>query len=121
MIGERIVEEREKNGRFISLSDLSNRVDRVGAKMLEEWKPYVTLPYQSEAEKPAARFDINNAGLAELESLYKVGPKLAKRIIEERETNGSFSSLEDLCMRVKGVGPTIVGSWRERLTNRLRE
>ncbi len=117
----RMVGEREANGEFISLSDLSGRVSGVGEKMIERWGPYVTLPRQAEEEKPADRFDINQADQAELESLYKVGPKLAERILVEREENGHFTSLEDLCRRVKGVGPTMVGSWREKVTNQLRE
>ncbi len=117
----RMVQERDANGEFISLSDLARRVSGVGETMIKRWGPYVTLPFQTEAEKPAGRFDINEATPAELESLYKVGPKLAERIIAEREENGYFTSLEDLCRRVKGVGPTMVGSWREKVTNRLRE
>jgi competence ComEA-like helix-hairpin-helix protein len=120
-LADRIVGEREENGEFISLSDLSRRVGGVGETMIERWGPYVTLPFQTEEEKPASRFDINQAGRAELESLFKVGPKLAERIITEREANGYFTSLEDLCRRVKGVGPTMAGSWREQVTNQLRE
>lgn len=120
-LADRIVEEREENGEFISLRDLSRRVNGVGEMMIGSWRLYVTLPLQTEEEKPADRFDINEAGQVELESLFKVGPKLAERIIAEREENGYFTSLEDLCRRVKGIGPTIVGSWREKVTNQLRE
>lgn len=121
LIAGKMVKEREENGKFISLNDLSKRVGGVGKTMTERWSEYVTLPRETEEEKPADRFDINDADREDLESLFKVGPKLAERIIKEREENGYFSSLEELCRRVKGIGPTIVGSWRERVTNRLRE
>jgi len=120
-LAERMVEEREKNGKFVSLNDISNRVGGIGEKMIDKWSVYVTLPQITEEENPVDRFDINDADQEDLESLFKVGPKLAERIIKEREENGSFTSLEELCQRVKGIGPTIVGSWREKVTNPLRE
>lgn len=55
--------------------------------------------------------DINSAGTVELEKLYRVGPKLAAMIIAERENNGIYISLEDLIVRVKGVGPKMVAKW----------
>jgi len=47
--------------------------------------------------------NINTATLAELELLPRVGPTLAGRIIEHRETNGPIRSLSDL-MKVRGIG-----------------
>jgi len=55
--------------------------------------------------------DINSAGTSELEKLYRVGPKLAARIIAEREKNGPFASLGDVAVRVKGIGPKMIGRW----------
>jgi competence ComEA-like helix-hairpin-helix protein len=53
--------------------------------------------------------DVNAAGVAELERLPGVGPALAKRIVEERERRGPFSSADDLA-RVPGIGPKTVES-----------
>jgi competence protein ComEA len=55
--------------------------------------------------------DLNSAGTAELEMLYRVGPKLAAKIIAEREKNGPFVSLGDVVVRVKGVGPKMIERW----------
>ena len=55
--------------------------------------------------------DLNSAGSLVLEKLYRVGPKLATRIIAEREKNGPFSSLGDVVVRVKGVGPKMIAKW----------
>ncbi len=55
--------------------------------------------------------DLNSAGSSELEKLYRVGPKLAARIIAEREKNGLFSSLVDVANRIKGVGPKMIEKW----------
>lgn len=52
----------------------------------------------------ACAMDVNTASLAQLETLHGVGPRTAKTIIQERERGGSFSSLEDLSDRVRGIG-----------------
>ena len=44
--------------------------------------------------------DINNATLAELESLPEVGPKTAQLIVEGRP----YATVDDL-LNVKGIGP----------------
>ncbi|MCL6527022.1 MAG: ComEA family DNA-binding protein [Thermaceae bacterium] len=51
----------------------------------------------------AAKVNLNTASQAELESLPRVGPALARRILEGRP----YRSLEDLD-RVKGVGPKML-------------
>lgn len=48
--------------------------------------------------------DINSADANELDKLPGVGPAIAQRIIEYREANGPFRSVDDL-IRVKGIGP----------------
>jgi len=50
--------------------------------------------------------NINTADAKQLESLPRVGPKMAARILEYRKANGSFKRIQDL-MKVKGVGPKI--------------
>lgn len=47
--------------------------------------------------------DINRASAAELDGLPGVGPSTAQKIVDDRETNGPFSTPEDL-MRVPGIG-----------------
>ena len=50
-----------------------------------------------------AATNINTASQTELESLQGIGPAKAKAIIEYREKNGSFASVEDL-KKVDGIG-----------------
>ncbi len=50
---------------------------------------------------------INSATLEELERLPKIGPALAKRILEARQRQGAFSRLEDL-LSVPGIGPKML-------------
>ncbi|HEX2675938.1 MAG TPA: helix-hairpin-helix domain-containing protein [Polyangiales bacterium] len=48
--------------------------------------------------------DLNQAAPADLVLLPGVGPKLAERIVAERQRRGGFSQLEDL-RAVRGIGP----------------
>jgi len=56
--------------------------------------------------------NINIANASELEKLSGVGPVLAKRIIDYRQTNGLFNHKEDL-LKVKGIGPKLYKRLRE--------
>jgi competence protein ComEA len=51
--------------------------------------------------------NVNAATAQELERLPRVGPALARRIVEWRERHGPFVSLEDL-RHVRGIGPSTV-------------
>ena len=86
----------------------------------------VTIPYKAElnstaleemdsATSPNTRsgsiietglVNINTATLEELESLPEIGPVIAQRILDYRETNGPFTTLEAI-QNVDGIGPVI--------------
>ncbi|HXY69065.1 MAG TPA: helix-hairpin-helix domain-containing protein [Gemmatimonadales bacterium] len=55
---------------------------------------------------PNERVDVDRAPADELQRLPRVGPALARRIVEEREAHGPFGSLEGLA-RVAGIGPRL--------------
>jgi competence protein ComEA len=58
---------------------------------------------KSNNSKEGEKVNINEAMQTELEGLPGIGPSLASRIIEYRETNGKFKKIEDL-QNVKGIG-----------------
>ncbi len=58
--------------------------------------------------------NINTATSAELQTLSGVGEATAAAIIEDRESNGPFSSTEDL-MRVPGIGEKKFAKIKDRL------
>ncbi|MBX3270049.1 MAG: helix-hairpin-helix domain-containing protein [Sandaracinaceae bacterium] len=59
--------------------------------------------------------DVNAASPAELELLPRIGPSLAARIVEARERDGPFESVDDLG-RVRGIGPRTVDRLRGLVT-----
>ena len=61
----------------------------------------------SEPLKRGERIDVDVAGELDLTRLPRIGPALARRIVEDREQNGPFGSLESLD-RVSGVGPRLL-------------
>jgi competence protein ComEA len=58
--------------------------------------------------------DLNRSSVAELEELPGVGPVLAARIVEYRETNGPFNAVEDL-LDVGGIGEAKLGAMRDAI------
>ncbi len=61
------------------------------------------------------RVNINTADETALETLPRVGPAMAKRIIDWRTKNGRFTALEDL-MSVTGVGEKTFDSLKDLVT-----
>ncbi len=59
--------------------------------------------------------NINTATAEQLEALPCIGPALAQRIIDYRETNGSFRTLEELDL-VKGIGPACIEQIKNLVT-----
>ena len=59
--------------------------------------------------------DLDFAPVASIESLPRIGPALAARIVANRDSFGAFGSLDGL-QRVKGVGTAMSKALRERVT-----
>mgnify|MGYP004622444611 FL=1 len=63
----------------------------------------------------AGKISINKATYEELITLPGIGPKTAEKIIEYRNTYGSFWSLEDI-KKVKGIGDKKYAKLKEYIT-----
>ena len=61
--------------------------------------------------------NINTANEIELQKLYRVGPAIAKRIIEYREQNGKFQTVEDI-KKVRGIGEKTFEKMKDKITVR---
>lgn len=59
--------------------------------------------------------DLNSASVAELDELPGVGPAIAQRIVDHREQNGPFESVDQL-EEVSGIGPATLEKMRDRAT-----
>lgn len=62
-----------------------------------------------------ATISLNTADAQALESLPSVGPALAQRIIEWRQSQGEFSRVEQL-LDVPGIGPKTLAGFRDRVS-----
>lgn len=58
---------------------------------------------------------VNTADAAALEELPGIGPALAARIIDWRDTEGPFATVDDL-LAVSGIGPKVLESLRDLVT-----
>lgn len=61
------------------------------------------------------RVNINSATAKELETLPRIGPTLARRIVEYRNKHGMFSQVEDL-IKIKGIGRSTLRELQPRIT-----
>lgn len=110
----RIVEARKGRGGFTRPEDLL-AVPGIGPRGLERMAPYLHWPQggSERVRRPAGQrgrmkpplVRLNRADSRELQRLPGVGPALARRILELRESLGRFRSVEDL-LGVRGIGPT---------------
>ena len=64
---------------------------------------------------PGGPVNVNSASAEELEKLPGIGPKTAQAVVEDRERNGPFRSVDDL-LRVKGIGPKKLEALRPLVT-----
>lgn len=59
--------------------------------------------------------NINTADQKELEKIKGVGPAIAGRIIEYRENNGAFKSIDDI-KKVRGIGEKTFEKMKDQIT-----
>jgi len=58
---------------------------------------------------------VNQASEEELQALPGIGPVLAKKIVDYRDKNGYFRTVQDL-VKVKGIGPKLLLRWEGLIT-----
>ena len=63
----------------------------------------------------AGKINLNTATTEELDTLPGIGPALAQRIIEYREANGPFESIEGI-INVSGIGEVTFEKLKDRIT-----
>ena len=58
--------------------------------------------------------NLNTADMAELETLHGVGPKTAQAIIDFRDSQGGFTSPDQL-LAIKGIGEKTLAKMRDQI------
>lgn len=64
---------------------------------------------QARPLQPGERVNVDQATVQEIERLPRVGPRLARLIVADREQRGPFGGLAGLD-RVKGIGPSLLAA-----------
>ena len=59
--------------------------------------------------------NLNTAGEAELDTLPRIGPAMAQRIIQWRDANGRFTSVDELG-EVSGIGEKLLAQLTPMVT-----
>jgi competence protein ComEA len=77
--------------------------------------PVENNPVLPDSGSSSELIDINTASSAELETLPGIGPTTAQKIIEYRQTNGAFVSIEDI-INVSGIGPGLYERIKDLIT-----
>ncbi|MBN1197463.1 MAG: helix-hairpin-helix domain-containing protein [Candidatus Aminicenantes bacterium] len=75
----------------------------------------VGAPLLEASTEAKTKVNINTAGLKELQTLPRIGEKVAQRIIDFRKKNGPFKRVEDL-LKVKGIGEKTFRRFKDRIT-----
>lgn len=78
-------------------------------------QPARTLIPAGSAQKGSTPVNINTATAEELQSLPRIGPAMAQRIIAWREAHGGFRSVDELDA-VPGIGPSMLENLRPLVT-----
>lgn len=77
-------------------------------------RDYINIPVQKSPQE-LPRVSINTGSLDELCTLPGIGKGTAQKIIDYRNTEGLFQSLEDL-MKVKGIGTAKFEKLKDQIT-----
>ena len=126
-----IVADRQAHGPFNSLAGL-DRVSGIGPGLLKILSPHVafsgaaglpgspssaTVTTAPPPRSQASPLDLNTASISELDALPGIGPSKAAAILQYRERQGRFSTVDEL-ERVPGFGPAATSRLRDQLVAR---
>jgi len=85
------------------MTNMKSRRMKIGLVLVVVFALGFLSPLQAQSKTTAKKVNINTANLDELQTLPRIGEKVAQRIIDYREEHGQFKKIEEL-MKVRGVG-----------------
>jgi competence protein ComEA len=94
--------------------------EKIDIPFVEGGSPVLPTPIENSPVLPGPGsstelIDINTASTFELETLPGIGPTTAQKIIEYRQQNGPFVSIEDI-INVSGIGPGLYERIKDLIT-----
>ncbi len=118
--GDRVNDALKIAGGATKEADLKSL--NLAAKLVDGQKLYVPPIGENQASEPlkgaslsgGGYIGINTASSAELETLTGIGPTLAMRIVDHREKNGPFQSIDGL-LEVEGIGKKKLDSIKDEV------
>lgn len=119
--GDRVIDAIERAGGQLPKADLSllnlaaPLTDGTQILVSKAGPPGVVVPGGGTVGSSGGLININSASATELETLSGIGEVLAATIVEYREQNGPFASVDDL-MDVSGIGPATLEEIRDQVT-----
>lgn len=121
-IGSRIEDLVKEAGGLTAKAD-TDRIPSLAKKLRDEEcviipnidKPEAVATISSDKDEDVSIININTADKEQLEEIPGVGPVTAERIIDYREENGYFKSIEEL-KNIKGIGEKTFENMKDKVT-----
>ena len=106
-----------KDGQQLLIPEKTGKQERLsGGKVTgEEVKGKHASGKSNGKDEKGGIVNINTADESELDTLPGIGPSMAKRIVEFRQTEGAFQSPEDL-KKVRGIGDAKFEKLKDRIS-----
>jgi len=115
--GNRVIDAVAAAGGFTDSADQTQV--NLARFLVDGEQLYVPTVGETPASAPGVtaqgKVNINTADASALETLPRVGPAMAARIIDWREANGRFAAIEDL-MSVTGIGQKTFDGLKDLVT-----
>lgn len=99
----------------INLAALLEDGEKLDIPYIEGASPVLATPGPTVVSATTELVNINTASLEELDTLPGIGPTTAQNIIDYREQNGPFVSIEDI-VNVSGIGPVSYERFKDLIT-----
>jgi len=105
------------------ISDLKSKISDL-EKQISDSKSVAAAPVSENATFPSpasksttaiGKININTATAAQLDSLPGIGPTYSQRIVDYRNTNGPFTSIDKI-QNVKGIGAKTYAKFKDLIT-----
>jgi DNA uptake protein ComE-like DNA-binding protein len=102
-------------GRLVVSSTDSSRTTGIVSSLTVVQRRASSARAERDTASPVSRIDLDIASEVDIERLPRIGPVLARRIVEDRTANGAFGSMRGF-ERVRGVGPALAALLNDRVT-----